>query len=83
MVAQERSYGDQVKSKRSSEAIRKRRLKQSNNEELLELQKYKKAWTSEAKLKSSWMTIGIRIDLMLKTAYGVEILRFPIEFHEF
>ena len=34
-------------------------------------------------MELSWTKNRTQIDLMLKTAYGAEILRFPIEFNDF
>ena len=46
-------------------------------------QKSQKSQISEAKMELSWTKNGTQIALMLKTAYGAEILRFPKEFHDF
>ena len=81
--AQEGPYADKVGPERLPKAIKKRRLKQSNLEGLLESQKFGKTWIAEAKIESSWMNIGTKIDLMLKTAHGLKIMRFPIECNDF
>ena len=47
------------------------------------LTKSEKSWISKAKMEPSWTNIGNKIGLMLKTAYGAEVLSFPIDLFDF
>ena len=66
--ALEEPYGDQVGPKGPSEARKKQRLQESRFERLLEPSNSRNSRISEAKTEPSWIEIGTKINLMLKTA---------------
>ena len=83
LVALERSCGDQVGRKRSPKARKQRRLTELIVEDVLDPQNIGKSWILGAQKEPSETKTGTEIYLMLKMSYGVEILRFLIEFNDF